>query len=736
MAVEGVKLSEARHNETSSRLASLLQNLHAGVIVEDEDRRMVLANEALCKMFAIPAPPEALVGTDCAKAAEQSSALFEDPKGFIEDIHGILTAKTLVTGQELQMLDGRILERDYIPIFTDEVYKGHLWQYRDVTDKRRAVRALQHSEGLKSAVMETSIDGLITIDSKGDVVEWNPAAEQIFGHTRQEALGQPMEDLIIPHSMRSFVDTNLPRRLMGDPQRIRQVLVNLIGNAIKFIQKGEVRVMVDVDLDEETGANVSIRVEDTGIGIPPERLMRVFERFYQGDASTRRVFGGTGLGLSISKHLVEMMGGQISVTSTLGVGSAFTVTMPLAMPIGPSTRTLGRSSSELRPVARESLVRHKRHLLLVEDNMANRLLARRFLEGAGYTLDEAEDGSIAVAMASTRRYDAILMDLQMPRMDDFDATAQIRIDEAEMGRKPVPIIAVTAHAIEGFRERCLAAGMNDYLTKPIRRASLLEAVDKWLFPLPAVVIADDAAPMRKLMERYLSRDPICTPHFAVDGGQAMEMVQRLKPSVVVLDIEMPVMTGLEVAASLRNMPEFANLPILALTGHTDPHARRLCLDVGCDEVLTKPVNAESITTALKRHLKTSQASPTESAPTSPSPKTSTQGPLPPTRPPSRKQTLPPIYIEVDPDIMDLVPGYLQSCRKTMTTVHNMMHNKDLEALRITGHNFKGTASPYGFTALGELGAKMEKAAVYGDLHDLEAIIAEINGYLERVVIRD
>ncbi|MET1058466.1 MAG: ATP-binding protein [Nocardioides sp.] len=264
------------------------------------------------------------------------------------------------------------------------------------------------------------------------------------------------------------VDDEVPDRLVGDPTRLGQVLSNLIANAIKFTSAGEVKVRAHVAGEDPDGVLLGVEVVDTGIGIRQDQMDRLFEPFRQADASTTRTHGGTGLGLAISRQLVTAIGGDIGARSTPGEGSTFWFTARLSRS-RPGVRRL-----EPTEPRRSDGIRHG-HVLLVEDNEVNQLVALGFLESLGYTADVAANGEEAVARAADATYDAILMDLQMPVLDGVAATRQIRAAE---GGRSVPIIAMTASAFEGEREKCLAAGMDDFLTKPVdstRLASVLRA---------------------------------------------------------------------------------------------------------------------------------------------------------------------------------------------------------------------------------------------------------------------
>jgi CheY-like chemotaxis protein len=252
--------------------------------------------------------------------------------------------------------------------------------------------------------------------------------------------------------------------VIADPLRLRQVLVNLLGNAIKFTHEGYVEVRLRPAAE---GRGLSFAVHDTGIGIPREKQAQVFEAFSQADGSISRKYGGTGLGLTISSHLIRLLRGRLRLESEPGKGTIFEFDVPYE--IGPDDiRQEGQS------VAMESEVMPLR-ILLAEDNVVNQKVAARLLESKGHSIRLAGNGNEAVSAAAEESFDLILMDVQMPERDGYEATAMIR---AGVGCTPrsVPIIAMTAHAMAGDRERCLSAGMDGYVSKPIRTAEMFQTM--------------------------------------------------------------------------------------------------------------------------------------------------------------------------------------------------------------------------------------------------------------------
>lgn len=322
------------------------------------------------------------------------------------------------------------------------------------------------------SVMQTSADGLMVLIN--DLLDIHKIESEVIEIEKNPFhLPELLEQVISVMSVRAHekrIDLSVryeaftDKILIGDSGRIRQILLNLIGNAVKFTDKGGVSVVIS-NVPQDTFYKMTISISDTGVGISKEKLFEIFERFVQADSSITRRYGGTGLGLAISKSFAEKMGGSITVVSEIGMGSTFTFNLCLPF-IDIEAQETNIQSRDIHSLTHQALHTNGLSILLVEDYEPNILVATNILESFGYPYDIARNGQEAINQYAISNYSAILLDVQMPIMDGFQTARNIRRCEKAKDLRRVPIIAMTAHALKGDREKCIDAGMDDYLSKP------------------------------------------------------------------------------------------------------------------------------------------------------------------------------------------------------------------------------------------------------------------------------
>lgn len=428
-------------------------------------------------------------------------------------------------------------------------------------------------------------------------------------------------------------DGRIPQTIESDPTRLRQILVNLLGNAIKFTDGGSVRLKVRLLAQEE---KLQIEVIDTGVGIGEDQQQRLFQPFTQADTSVTRQFGGSGLGLAISRRLTEMLGGSISVQSQTGQGSTFAFTIDTGSLEGVALvqpkRATEWSSDEEETTARLDCL-----ALVVDDRRDIRFLAQHFLEQAGARVRMVQNGREAIdavlgAQARGEPFDVIVLDMQMPVMDGYEAASQLRAQGIQ-----TPIIALTAAAMQGDREKCVQAGCDDYTSKPIHGPRLVELVacytqqltprelerrrEELLWspairgPAPSgngqpisapqragrrVLLVDDSPDACSLLSMLLEMRGHQV-RIASTGRGAVAAAREFQPETVLLDLTLPDISGLEVAVQLQQMPELDGVLLIALSGRDEPEDRRRTRAAGIQHHLVKPANVEDLERLIAGH---------------------------------------------------------------------------------------------------------------------------------------
>jgi PAS domain S-box-containing protein len=415
------------------------------------------------------------------------------------------------------------------------------------------------------------------------------------------------------------VAPELPELVRGDAGRLRQILINLAGNAIKFTEKGEVVLKVQVEESDAQGLKLRFTVTDTGIGIPKEKLQAIFDPFSQADTSTTRMYGGTGLGLTISSRLVDMMGGRIWVESEVGGGSKFHFTARLG-------------TAEAKAISAEAIapldVLRTAKVLVVDDNPTNRRILEGMLGRWEMKSSSAENGVDALTKLSEAQetgepFTLILMDMHMPSMDGFELIEKIR---KRPGASAATIMMLTSAGHRGDAARCQELGVAAYLLKPIRQSELREAIGRVLgvrervgaIPLITryslqdagapiaslhILLAEDN-PVNQLLARRLLEKRGHSVVVAENGQGALEALEKEEFDLVFMDVQMPVMDGFEATAAIRKKeePGGVHLPIVALTAHAMKGDREKCLAGGMDGYLTKPIRPQELDEVLREYL--------------------------------------------------------------------------------------------------------------------------------------
>lgn len=514
-------VSDSRLQETSIRLSALVENLQSGVIVEDVNHHLALINVKMCEMFEIEVPVSDLIGKSASECVHYLKPKFKYPSMFASYILEKNLSKDVATDIEWEMSDGKVYSCDFVPIHADGKYMGALWQFRDVTEQHIQAQNMREAQeraeasskakeiflakmsheirtpmnailGMVGLLENTHLTGkqkshldavkisahnLLTIIN--DILDVSKIESGLFtlehiGFYTNKLIEVSVSSLSYMAASKSialdtYIDPRIPAILIGDPVRINQIFLNLLSNAIKFTLEGSVTLRCEMVAEDETSCEIECKIMDTGVGIDASKLDAIFEIFTQEDESTTRRFGGTGLGLSISKQLVEMMNGTIKVQSQKGVGTTFSFRLNLK-----KGTEADLPNDAISPTAYRSLRGVK--ALLVEDNTMNQFLATAILESWHVAVEIAENGQVALDLLRSKKYDIVLMDVQMPVMGGVEATRHIR----QTLKMDIPIIAVSANALKGDREKYLDAGMNDYVSKPFEQDVLFKKITELL----------------------------------------------------------------------------------------------------------------------------------------------------------------------------------------------------------------------------------------------------------------
>jgi PAS domain S-box-containing protein len=538
------------------------------------------------------------------------------------------------------------------------------------------------------------------------------------------------------------MDPDVPKRLRGDPGRLRQILTNLVGNAVKFTAAGEVEIRVAVESQDDRAALLRFSVRDTGIGIPADKLGILFHQFTQVDTSTTRKYGGTGLGLTISKQLTEMMGGEIGVTSVKDQGSEFWFTARF----GQQAKV---AREETPPPADLAGVR----VLIVDNNATCREILTTRLASWGMLPEEAPDGpsglgALRRALDEGRPFRIAIIDMQMPGMDGETLGRAIQADPLLSSAR---MVLLTSLGARGDAQRFQEIGFSAYACKPIRHEELRGVLSQTLalgvtgashpivtpqgarIPLRylrtdetlsliagrkiRILLAEDVDDNRFLVEAFLKDSP-CRIETAENGAVAVDKFKSGEYDIVLMDIQMPVMDGYTATREIRRWEQSEGrrrTSIIALTAHARREDAQKCLVAGCDAHLGKPVRKPLLFEVIQKYAVPADNIQREDS----------QQP---------EQTRPGIVVQVDPDIADMIPKYLASRKEDVAAIHQALDTNDIETIAMLAHSMKGSGGGYGFEVISDIGAMMEVAAREARTEDIRIQVTRLEDYLDRVEI--
>ncbi|HKV06253.1 MAG TPA: response regulator [Candidatus Acidoferrales bacterium] len=532
------------------------------------------------------------------------------------------------------------------------------------------------------------------------------------------------------------VGPGVPAYLKGDVGRLRQIVVNLLGNALKFTEQGEVVLEVEKEAEDERGVLLHFRVRDTGIGVPAEKHKMIFDAFTQADSSSTRKYGGTGLGLAITSRLVRLMGGRIWVESELGHGSTFHFTVRFEV-----ADTSGQPVELGHPDQIRNLP-----VLVVDDNRTNRLILVEMLSAWGMRPETAEGGRAALtalgqAYERGTPFQLVITDMQMPEMDGLALSEAIRADSA---LRELPILLLSSSVQHGEAARCRQLGISKYLTKPVQPSELFEAILSArakpeevhdVSPAPPsppedkkqgirILLAEDNAVNRKLATTLLEKRGY-TVVVTENGREALEALERESVDLVLMDVQMPVMDGFEAIRAIRAKERSTgtHLPIIAVTAHAMKGDRERGLAAGADDYVTKPIRIQDLLAAMERF----QSKSAGTAPPSPSG----------ARVPAAGVLDVAVALERVGGDRELFEEILQlfaaECPKSVAEIRQAWNARDAHLLEGLAHTMKGAAASVSAHRVSEAAAELEKYARAGDLGNSGELIEHLSDEVERLL---
>lgn len=535
--------------------------------------------------------------------------------------------------------------------------------------------------------------------------------------------------------------------MRGDPVRLRQVLNNLISNAIKFTEQGEVHVRLVVEAQSAGVATLRFEVRDTGIGLKPENQALIFDSFSQEDGSTTRRYGGTGLGLAICRQLVELMGGEIGVQSEPGQGSTFWFRLHME-----------QAECAAETVAQRAGSPHGLQVLVVDDNQTNREILRHQLEGWGMSSRSAAAGDQALAMLREAPpgsgFDLAILDVHMPGMDGIELARTIRADTA---LKPLPLIMLSSVSQELDEAARRGLGIQCALTKPVKQSRLYDCIlsslglaqdpatagqpeDGPTAPIPpsapgARILLVEDNPVNQAVAEAMLEDLGCQVHTVGNGRDAIRALEQGRYAMVLMDCQMPVMDGLEATRKIRRREqdnERAAIPVIALTANAMKGDRERCLAAGMDDFLSKPFTQGQLREVLTRHSLTTRAPGAATCEAS-----STDRLAAGVLDEAALENIRALQRSGRPDVLQTVIGhYLASAPKLLVGLRQAVESGDAKALRMAAHSLKSSSRNLGALALATLCQELEHMGRASAIEGATALLADLEsgyGHVERAL---
>ncbi|MEZ0395991.1 MAG: response regulator [Anaerolineales bacterium] len=806
------KESEAKALQQKHYFETVVTNSPTAIVVLDNDGKIISINPAFERLFGYT-QEEALgvrIDTLITTPDTASEAIAYTRQALDRPLRAIGKRRR----KDGQLVDVEILA---VPVYLEKQRLGALGIYHDITELNRARQLAEEASLAKSEFLanmsheiRTPMNGVIgmlelVLDTpltplQADYVQTAlQSAEALLsllndildfskieaGRLELETINFNLRNLVedVAYTlakraqdkgleMACLVQPDLTSEFLGDPARLRQILVNLIGNAIKFTHQGEIVVRAEKVVETNSQTTVRFSVQDTGIGIPPDRQEAIFDRFTQADGSTARKYGGTGLGLAICKQLVEAMGGKIGVESSLGVGSTFW--FEIAFPKAKSTK------QDTAPLFRKPNRLTEARILIVDDNQTNRMILLKNVEALGCQAEAVNSGAKAIetlrtAYRSGNPYHVVLLDMQMPGMDGEQTARAIKSDPAI---KNVKIIILTSMGTRGDLDRLETLGCAGYLLKPVKQQLLFDAIVAVLSETdqPRIVTRQTLSERRKTGQRILlAEDNPINQKLAVailqragylvdsveNGLQAFEKAQTRQYPLILMDVQMPEMDGFEATRKIRAWEAVngGHIIIIAMTAHAMQGDRERCLQAGMDDYVSKPLQQKVLFSALDRWLANPDAAPQESAEIKQdysttaslsvtgeeglfgedAPLASDTRTAPPPNIEDEIASLPPVDLEAvlsllnnDWKMMKEIFGeYRSHLSERWREIQDALNNGEAESLCRAAHNLKGISLNLCAQPLGRLAAQIEELGKQARLEEIRPLLTRLRQEMDR-----